>query len=152
MTRLYDEDFYAWTREQARLLREGRLTDADIANIAEELDSMGRTEKRELASRLRVLLAHLLKWAYQPDKRTRSWAATIVTQRADLLDHLADNPSLAARRDEAAADVYDKARRVAAAETGIAEARLPAMCPWSFAEIVDDAFWPDGASDHGARA
>jgi len=152
MTRLYDEDFYAWTCEQAKLLREGRFADADIAHIAEELDSMGRTEKRELLSRLRVLLAHLLKWAYQPDKRTRSWAATIVTQRADLVDHLADNPSLAALRDEAVAQVYDKARRAAAAETGIAESRFAVSCPWSFAEIVDDTFWPDGEPDHGAGA
>jgi hypothetical protein len=152
MNRLYDQDFYAWTREQAKLLRDGRFTDADIANIAEELDSMGRTEKRELASRLRILLAHLLKWAHQPDKRSRSWAATIVTQRADLLDHLADNPSLAARRDEAVAEVYDTARRVAAAETGLAEDSFPATCPWSFADIVDDTCWPDRDADQDTRA
>ena len=152
MTGLYDEDFYAWTREQAKLLRQGRFTDADIANICEELDSMGRTEKRELASRLRVLLAHLLKWAYQPEARTRSWAATIVTQRADLRDHLADNPSLAARRDEVVAELYDKARRLAAAETGLLEEHFPVTCPWPFTQIVDDAFWPHGDGASGSRA
>src|SRR5579864_8782072 len=74
---LYNRDFYAWSRQQAELLRAGKLAQADIEHIAEEIDSMGRTEKRELISRLSVLLLHLLKWRYQPDKRGPSWEASI---------------------------------------------------------------------------
>ncbi len=78
---LYDHDFFAWSLEQAELLRAGKLAEADIEHIAEEIDSMGRTEKRELISRLEVLLLHLLKWRYQPGKRGPSWEASIFVQR-----------------------------------------------------------------------
>ena len=70
---LYDRDFYAWANEQAALLRAGRLTEADIENIAEEIESMGRSEKRELVGRLAILLQHLLKWQFQPGRRSASW-------------------------------------------------------------------------------
>jgi Domain of unknown function DUF29 len=91
---LYDRDFFAWSRQQAELLRAGRLAEADIEQIAEEIDSMGRTEKRELISRLSVLLLHLLKWRYQPEKRGPTWEASIRVQRNRLADHLDDNSSL----------------------------------------------------------
>ena len=93
-------DFYAWANEQAALLRAGRLSEADIENIAEEIESMGRSERRELVSRLTVLLVHLLKWRYQPDLRGRSWHLTIEQQRFRMQDHLADNPSLKSQLDE----------------------------------------------------
>src|ERR1700691_740820 len=93
----YDADFYGWANEQAALLREGRLAEADIANIAEEIESIGRSEKRELVSRLAVLLTHLLKWRYQPGGRGSSWRASIVVQRRALERHLADNPRLKTR-------------------------------------------------------
>lgn len=92
-TTLYDRDFFAWSLEQAKLLRARKLAEADIEHIAEEIDSMGRTEKRELISRLSVLLLHLLKWRYQPEKRSLSWEASIRVQRNRLADHLDDNPS-----------------------------------------------------------
>jgi len=82
----YDADFYAWANEQAALLRAGRLSDADIANIAEEIESMGRSEKRALLSRLTVLLLHPLKWRFQPDRRSRSWEVSIANTRDDLTD------------------------------------------------------------------
>ena len=91
---LRDSDFYAWSLEQAALLRAGRVGEADLAAIAEEIESMGRTEKRELVSRLSLLLMHLLKWKFQPKKRSASWEATIRVQRNRLVDHLDDNPSL----------------------------------------------------------
>src|SRR5258708_5354169 len=91
---LYERDFYAWSREQAGLLRAGKLSQADIAHIAEEIDSMGRTEKRELIRRFAVLLLHLLKWRFQPAKRGPSWEASVRVQRNRLADHLDDNPSL----------------------------------------------------------
>ena len=91
---LYDQDFVAWANEQTALLRAGRLSEADIGHIAEEIESMGKTDKRELVSRLTVLLLHLLKWHVQPDRRGPSWEANITVQRDDLADHLNDNPSL----------------------------------------------------------
>src|SRR5271165_5719414 len=91
---LYDRDFFAWSREQAELLRAGNLEQADIEHIAEEIDSMGRMEKRELTSRLSVLLLHLLKWRYQPETRGPSWEAHLRVQRNRLAEHLDDNPSL----------------------------------------------------------
>ena len=102
MSDLYDRDFYAWTAEQAALLRAGKLSSADTAHIAEEIESMGRSEKRELVSRLTVLLQHLLKWRFQPDRRSTSWRLSIANTRDQLSEHLADNPSLGAKLPEMA--------------------------------------------------
>jgi hypothetical protein len=142
---LYDLDFYAWTNEQVRLLRAGQLSEADIEHIAEEIESMGRAEKRELVSRLTVLLLHLLKWKFQPNPRGSSWEATIAVQRDDLTDHLADNPSLKASLGEAMVSAYRKAIIMAAGETGLDRSTFPAICAWSFEEVMDPNFWPDCA-------
>ena len=107
---LYDCDFFAWSLEQAELLRAGKLAEADIEHIAEEIESMGRAEKRELISRLSVLLLHLLKWRYQPEKRGPSWEASIRVQRNRLADHLDDNPSLKPLLPQALASAYRDAR------------------------------------------
>jgi hypothetical protein len=139
---LYDRDFYAWSREQADLLRSGKLAEADIEHIAEEIDSMGRTEKRELISRLDVLLLHLLKWLYQPGKRGPSWEASIFVQRDRLADHLDDNPSLRPLLPQAMASAYRIARREAVAETGLPGGTFPDVCPWMADEVLDDGFWP----------
>lgn len=142
---LYDRDFYAWANEQAALLRSGKLDQADIANIAEEIESMGRSEKRELVNRLAVLMLHLLKWRYQPGLRGSSWEATIAVQRDDLRDHLRDNPSLKSKLDEAVSDAYRKAALGATGETGLPRSTFPQSCPWTFAQMMDDTFWPDAA-------
>jgi hypothetical protein len=139
---LYDHDFYAWSQEQAGLLRSGKVFEADLEHIAEEIESMGKTEKRELISRLAVLLLHLLKWRFQPKWRGPSWEATIKIQRRDLRRHLADNPSLKSKLPEAIADAYGNAIIAAGAETGLSGGALPTDCPWSFDEIMED-FWPD---------
>jgi hypothetical protein len=144
MSDLYERDFYAWAGEQAALLRAGKLNDADILNIAEEIESMGRSEKRELVSRLKVLLLHLLKWQFQSDLRGASWETSIKVQRIELEDHLADNPSLKAHLAEAIASAYRVGRLEAAAETGLNPAPFPATSPWSAAEILDEDFWPNG--------
>jgi hypothetical protein len=141
---LYERDFYAWAMEQASLLRAGNLTAADIEHIAEEIDSMGRTEKRELVSRLAVLLQHLLKWQFQPGLRSKSWRYSIIVQRRDLTRHLADNPSLKAKLDEAIEDAYGNARYGAAGETELPEQVFPLDCPWSFQQMMDPEFWPEG--------
>lgn len=144
-TATYDTDFYAWANEQAALLRSGRLAEADIAHIAEEIETMGRAEKRELVSRLTVLLMHLLKWGFQPGlrgRKGRSWRLTIEEQRKEVLNHLADNPSLESRTEEAMAVAYDVAILKAARETGLDKGAFPAVCPWTFEQATSD-FWPE---------
>jgi hypothetical protein len=142
-SRLYDDDFYAWANEQAALLRSGRFAEADIAHIAEEIESMGKTEKRELVSRLKVLLMHLLKWQFQPTNQGNSWRLTIEEQRREVVEHLADNPSLKTKLSEAIDTAYGTAVLAAARETGIDIRALPATCPWTYEQIIDNSFWPD---------
>jgi Domain of unknown function DUF29 len=142
-SRLYERDFYAWANEQAALLRAGRLAEADIGHIAEEIDSMGKTEKRDLVSRLTVLLLHLLKWRFQPALRGKSRRNTIRVQRISLASHLKDNPSLKSVLDEAIAEGYRIARLEAETETGLSEESFPSGCPWPFEQMMADEFWPD---------
>ena len=144
-TTLYDRDFYAWANEQARLLRDRRFDDADLANIIEEIETLGRSEMRELVSRLRVLLMHLLKWQYQPNFQGPSWRTSITVQRSEITEHLRESPSLRARLDEAVARAYHLARLSAAMETGLADQTFPETCPWSFEQMMAEAFWPDDA-------
>lgn len=141
---LHERDFYAWAIEQAGLLRAGRLSEADIEHIAEEIESMGKTEKRELVSRLTVLMVHLLKWQFQPVLRGNSWRLTIEEQRNQIEDHLADNPSLKSSLEEAGKSAYRNAILVAARETGFDRGTFPSVCPWSYGQIMDPDFWPSG--------
>jgi hypothetical protein len=140
---LYDQDFYAWANEQAGLLRSGRLSEADIENIAEEIESMGRSEKRELVSRLTVLLLHLLKWRFQPRRRGASWEATIKVQRMKLASHMRENPSLKSQLSNAIDEAYQIGRIEASDETGLDEATFPLACPWSYDELIKPEFWPE---------
>ena len=144
-SQLYDRDFYAWANEQAALLRAGRLSEADIANIAEEIESMGRSEKRELVSRLTVLLLHLLKWEFQPALRSGSWRRSITIQRIAVESHLDDNPSLKSMLGGALHEAYRVARLQAQDETGRPDATIPKACPWRFEQMMEDGFWPGGA-------
>ena len=139
----YNTDFYGWTQEQAALLRAGRLTDLDIENLIEEVETMGRSEKRELASRLTVLLVHLLKWRYQAFRRGTSWELTIKNQRIDLHDVIVDNPSLRPQLAAIIEMAYQKARLIAAKETKITLSVFPEQCPWGYEQMQDDTFYPD---------
>ncbi len=139
----HDTDFYGWAMEQAQLLRAGRLDAADIENIAEEIESMGRSEKRELVNRLAVLLAHLLKWQAQPARRGRSWRLTIEEQRLRLASHMADNPSLKPLLSEAQNEAFRLAVLVASRETGLDRNAFSSGGDWSYAQITDPDFWPD---------
>ncbi len=141
----YDADFHAWANEQATLLRAGRLSEIDVEHIAEEIEILGRGEKRELVSRLSVLLLHLVKWAHQPERRGKSWELTIKEQRRQLVRHLRDNPSLRAWTDQAMADAYGDAVLRAELEMNLARDMLPWSCPYRFEQAVDEAFWPDPA-------
>jgi hypothetical protein len=143
MSATYDTDFYAWANEQAALLRTGNAAAADLANIAEEIESIGRSERRELVNRLAILLTHLLKWRVQPGYRSASWNSTIREQRLRIRLHLADNPSLKACLDDAYARAYELAVIAAARETGLAEAVLPKAPPFGAGEAMDADFWPD---------
>ena len=125
------------------LLRAGRLAEVDIEHVAEEIESMGRAEKRELVSRLKLLLLHLLKWQFQPALRGTSWRLTVKEQRREVADHLSDNPSLKAVLSESIASAYRLACIVASRETGLTEETFPPDCPWSFKQIMADDFWPD---------
>ena len=141
-TTLYDRDFYAWSREQAELLRNGDLGQADLEHIAEEIESMGKTEKRELVSRLTVLLLHLLKWQFQPEGQGNSWRLSIANARDEIIDLLEDNPSLRSQIDGVVRKAYVYAHRNAAIETGLGEEVFPTQCPWPFERAMEGGFWP----------
>jgi hypothetical protein len=132
--------------EQAVLLRSGKLAQADIDHIAEEIDSLGRTPKRKLVSGLTLLLLHLLKWRFQPALSGRSWRLSVEGQRLDVETHLADNPSLKAGVEAAIAQAYRRALIDAERETGFEPATFPAACPSSFEQVMDTAFWPESNS------
>src|SRR2546423_7428010 len=117
----YDRDFYSWSLEQARLVREGRWDAVDRENVAEEIESVGREQFNKLESALRVLLVHILKWDHQPERRTRSWVISIKDQRIAFDQVLEDNPGLKSRLNEALARAYRRARLRAAEETGLDE-------------------------------
>jgi hypothetical protein len=140
---LYKQDFHAWTVRQADLLRTGQVDDADVGNIAEEIESMGRSEKRELTNRLAVLLTHLLKWQFQPAFRGNSWRLTIKAQRRGLARLLRDNPSLKSDLDQAMSDAYGDARIEAERETGLAAETFPETCAFTFDVVISDDFSPE---------
>ena len=142
-TSLYDRDFYAWANEQATLLRAGKLDQADIENIAEEIESMGRSEKRELINRLTVLFLHLLKWQFQPVFRGNSWRLSIENTRYQLEDHLEDNPSLKSQLGPALRNAYRRALNEAELETGLARSTFPKDCPYIFDQAMSADFWPE---------
>lgn len=142
MSDLYDEDFVLWTEQQATLLRRraaGELVndaEVDWQNLAEEIEAVGGNTRRELRSRLVRLLQHLLKWHYQPGQRSRSWRATIRTERQEIEDLLADNPSLRARLPEFFAAAYPRARIAALEETGLLD--LPEAPPFGIEQVLGD--------------
>lgn len=139
----YEQDFYGWTQEQARLLREGRFAELDVANVVEEIETLGRGERRELVSHLNVLLTHLLKWAYQPERRGPSWRLTLEAQRLQTRQHLRENPSLKPYLDDAMELAYRLALIETERQTRLSRKRFPAVCPWSFEQAIADDFWPD---------
>jgi Domain of unknown function DUF29 len=143
---LYELDFFEWTQRNAELLRQGCLESADIPHIAEELADMGERDRREVRSYLRRLIMHLMKWQFQPDRRTTSWSASIADSRAELEDIFEQSPSLRRLAAESFGQTYPRARRQASVETGLPETAFPGECPYSFDQLMDDDFLPDGAA------
>ncbi len=139
---LYDQDFVQWTTRNAELLRAGRVQEADLEHIAEEIEDIGKSQRRAVESRLEVPLAHLLKWHFQPDQRRASWKATIKLQRSKIAKVLRENPSLRNAPAEELADAYGNAVIQAAGETGRPEDRFPASCPFSPEQILAPGFFP----------
>jgi hypothetical protein len=138
----YDEDFFAWTEEQARLLRAGEFSQLDIANVAEEMEDMGRSIRRELRNRLSVLTMHLLKWRYQPGYRSPSWSGTISEQREQIADLISESPSLKPVLAQEFTKMYRSAVNKAMSETGLPEATFPADCPFTPDQILAADFLP----------
>lgn len=137
---LYNQDFYLWTQTIAQQLKENKFNEIDIPNLIEEIESMGRSEKRELRSRLTILLMHLLKWQYQPEKRSESWRSTIIEQRICIEALLEDSPSLQPILTEVFADCYQKARLKASDEIGIKLNLFPNGSPFSLEETLNNYF------------
>jgi hypothetical protein len=140
-----NEDYYAWTQETIEKLRQGRFTEVNIEDLIEELEDMGRSERRALESRLTVLLMHLLKWQYQPERRGRSWSATIDNQRLKVSRLLRDNPSLKSQFTTIGIEAYESAVLNAVAETDLDKNTFPATFAatgWSWEQIMDDEFYP----------
>jgi hypothetical protein len=142
----YDEDFYAWTQTQAARLRQEKASDLDYANLAEEIESLGKRDRRELRRHLERLMQHLLKWRYQSETRQHghSWQRTIREQRRQLGLLLDDSPSLCREVPLFIDAGYPRAREQALSETGLPEAMMPHACPWTFTQILDETFWPEG--------
>ena len=151
MSDLYDEDIVLWSERQGELLRRRaagqRVNDAELdwPNIAEEIESMGRAEQDQLISRLAVLLAHLLKWRFQPDRRGNSWRLTILEQRRRALRNVSRSPRLRPRLDDVLAEAYGDAMLVAERETDLPGETFPPVCPWTFEDAMSAEFLGEAA-------
>jgi hypothetical protein len=141
---LYEHDYYTWTMRQARALRERQVSTLDWVNLAEEVEDLGKTERHRLESHLESLLMHLLKWVYEPQRRSRSWSVSVWERRFRILRVLRDNPGLKAKLPEIFADAYEGARFSAENETGLDLSTFPESCPWSLDDVMRDDFWPEG--------
>jgi hypothetical protein len=147
ISNLYETDFYAWTIEQASLLRKHQWSELDLLNLIEEIESLGKQQRQELRNRLSVLIGHLLKWEYQSQRRSRSWLATIRVQRRDTLRLLKDNPSLKSFLEDVVSEAYENGRDLAMGETDLPEETFPVECPYGLTELLGDRFYPGEASE-----
>jgi Domain of unknown function DUF29 len=139
----YDQDFNLWLEQTVNLLRSGQFEQLDIENLVDELESMSRRDKREILSRLKVVLMHLLKWKYQPEQRSGSWESSIRTNRDEIAQILIDSPSLKNYPTQVLTHAYPIARKNAASETGLVLGVFPDSSPFSIAQVLDDEFWPE---------
>ncbi len=138
----YDADFYLWTQQQAAFLRQGQLQAVDVANLAEEIESMGKSDRRAVESYLANILFHLLKWQYQPERRGTSWQLSMDNCRYQCARRLKESPSLKPQLAAIAEDEYPQVRKNASRETGLPLATFPEQCPFTVEQITGD-YWPD---------
>ena len=144
---LYDQDFYAWSLDMASKIRNKEFDCIDIENVAEEIESLARSDYRKLISRLEVLIAHLLKWMLQPDKRSSGWRGTIVEQRRKINKLLSESPSLKYKlnKETNLNEVYEDAKNIFYKDTGLDITKLMAnnLCPFVITQILNNDFYPD---------
>ena len=140
----YETDVVAWANEQAGFVRAGRFDQLDLEHIAEEIEDVGKSEQRELASRMAVLMAHLLKWEHQPARRSKSWQYTLTTQRKEVAYVISEAPSLRTKfSDERWLDiVWSKAKSQAERETGLDIDTFPEVCPWPISDVLSEGWLP----------
>jgi thioesterase domain-containing protein len=139
----YDTDFYQWTQAQAAHLRAKEWSALDVDNLAEEIESLGASDRRALRSHLMRLSQHLLKWRYQPQRRGESWQQRIDNARLHIELILEDSPSLREFLPKAFAWAYPRVRKEAAKETGLPLETFPETCPWSLDQLQDEDFLPE---------
>lgn len=139
---LYDRDFYTWTQMQAAALAAGHLGELDLMNLAEEIESLGKRDRRGLRSAMEIILTHLLKWRYQPAYSTRSWEDSIAEHRRRARLTAEDSSSLRHQLPQLLPLAYGPARREAARQTHLPLATFPEACPWTLEQVLDDDFYP----------
>lgn len=141
-TNLHEIDFYAWTQEQVSLLKTQQWNELDTLNLIEEIEALGRKERQELRNRLGILLGHLLKWQFQPNKRSNSWIGTIREQRVQIKLLLEDSPSLKPYLERVFPDAYELGFALAIRETDLGEQVFPEVCPYTPAQALNSGFLP----------
>jgi hypothetical protein len=140
---LYERDFYAWLQDQAEKLRARAHNEIDWENLAEEIESVGRSQRRELKSRLALLIHRLLKWQFQPGRRSENWRISIGEQRMTWIPGIIEeSPSLKSYPAEIFADAYAEGRRQAIVETGLSARTFPVEPPFTLADALNPKFWP----------
>ena len=137
---LYDQDYYLWLSDTAKLLKAKKFTLLDLENLIEEIESLGKSEKRAIKSNLIIVILHLLKWRYQPEKQSNSWKSSIREHRRRIRELLIDSPSLKNYLPEILADCYLAAKKQASDETGLSVVAFPKASPFSLTECLDEDF------------
>lgn len=145
--KLYETDYLKWIETTVEKLRVRDYSNIDWENLIEEIEDMGRSERRSLESNLVVVLMHLLKWQFQPDKRSGSWKGSIAEHRRRIRKTIEDSPSLKPYLEGVLSECYSDALEQASAETGLSVEIFPQLCPYTSAEVVDSNFLPDFRSD-----
>ena len=143
LSQLYEKDFYQWTVETGNLLRTNNLSHLDTEHLLEEIESMSARERQQLKNRLAVLIMHLLKWQYQPNKRTRSWEKSIAEHRRRLDERFEASPSLKGYYLQIFDKCYRNARKQAKIETRLPLAHFPEICPFTSEQVLDEEFLPE---------
>lgn len=139
----YEDDFYGWAMTNAVLLKKRKFNEADMENIIEEIESMGRSAENQLTRRFSLVLMHLLKWQYQPTLQGKSWQVTLREQRRASRRLINKNPSLKVKINDCLFEAYEDAIDETIKETGLDEKTFPSECPYTFDQIMDDAFFPE---------
>lgn len=140
---LYEKDFYAWIYHNVELLKQNKLAEIERDILIDELESMAKRDKRELLSHFIILIAHLLKWQFQPEHRSSSWRGSIREQRIQIIKQLQESPSLKNYINESIENAYPDALDLASNETGLAMSSFPNECPYVIKDLLDKEFYPD---------